>query len=426
MLSGFPLKVITNCLLLCLVILVCPARAAETHWYKGNLHTHTLWSDGDDYPENIVSWYKDQGYNFLALSDHNVLLEGTKWLTITNTPKKELALKRYLEAFGSNWVSLRSVGGKQQVRLKTLTEFRPMFEDPGRFLLIPSEELSEKYKSIPIHLNVSNVGDLIKEQTGSNVLDVIQRGIDAVLKQERETGRPMLVHVNHPNFGWAIPAEVLMHVKGDKFFEIYNGHAGVNNKGDKFHANTERIWDIVLTFRLTELGLPPLFGLAVDDSHDYYKRGPSNHNSGRGWIVVRAANLTPGSLFDAMEAGDFYASTGVRLADIKRTSTSIDLRIEEDQGVTYNTQFIGTRKGFDSSSEAGEQPTNSVQAVTRQYSRDIGTILAEVPGSSPAYHCKGDEIYVRAKVISSKKRSFPHPPEENEVAWEQPIVPKPD
>ena len=142
-------------------VFVGASRAAETRWYKGNLHTHTLWSDGDDYPENIVSWYKDQGYNFLALSDHNVLLEGTKWVTITNTPKREMAFRRYVEAFGSNWVFLRTVEGKRQVRLKTLTEFRPLFEESGRFLLIPSEELSDKYQSIPIHLNVSNVRDRI-------------------------------------------------------------------------------------------------------------------------------------------------------------------------------------------------------------------------------------------------------------------------
>src|SRR5205809_5332801 len=106
-----------GCLIIAWIFSAPFCGAAENHWYKGNLHTHTLWSDGDDYPENVVSWYKDQGYNFLALSDHNVLLEGTRWVTITNTPKKQVALQRYLEAFGSNWVFLRSIEGKQQVRL---------------------------------------------------------------------------------------------------------------------------------------------------------------------------------------------------------------------------------------------------------------------------------------------------------------------
>jgi hypothetical protein len=51
-------------------------------WYKGNLHTHTLWSDGDDYPEMVVNWYKSHGYQFLALSDHNILLAGEKWVEV--------------------------------------------------------------------------------------------------------------------------------------------------------------------------------------------------------------------------------------------------------------------------------------------------------------------------------------------------------
>jgi|GEM_PF-6842137 len=34
--------------------MVCKASAAEARWWKGNLHTHSLWSDGDDFPESIA------------------------------------------------------------------------------------------------------------------------------------------------------------------------------------------------------------------------------------------------------------------------------------------------------------------------------------------------------------------------------------
>jgi hypothetical protein len=46
---------------------------SEPRWWRGNLHTHTLWSDGDGFPEVVAQWYRDAGYNFLSLSDHNVL-----------------------------------------------------------------------------------------------------------------------------------------------------------------------------------------------------------------------------------------------------------------------------------------------------------------------------------------------------------------
>lgn len=39
------------------------------------MHTHTFWSDGDDFPEMVAEWYRKRGYHFLALSDHNVLAQ---------------------------------------------------------------------------------------------------------------------------------------------------------------------------------------------------------------------------------------------------------------------------------------------------------------------------------------------------------------
>ena len=40
-------------------------------WFKGNLHTHTTKSDGDAEPVWVAHWYKNHGYDFLVLSDHN-------------------------------------------------------------------------------------------------------------------------------------------------------------------------------------------------------------------------------------------------------------------------------------------------------------------------------------------------------------------
>ena len=35
-------------------------------WYKGNTHTHTLNSDGDSTPDDVVRWYREHGYQFLV------------------------------------------------------------------------------------------------------------------------------------------------------------------------------------------------------------------------------------------------------------------------------------------------------------------------------------------------------------------------
>src|SRR5690348_5712770 len=88
-------------LLLSSLLLCSPLPAQEKHWYKGNLHTHTLWSDGDGFPEMVADWYKSHGYNFLALSDHNVLSVGEKWMPLRLIEQRggKIAMRNYQARF---------------------------------------------------------------------------------------------------------------------------------------------------------------------------------------------------------------------------------------------------------------------------------------------------------------------------------------
>jgi hypothetical protein len=184
---------------------------AEPRWFKGNLHTHSLWSDGDDYPEMIVDWYARHGDQFLALSDHNVLSQGRRWMSVKEANKraKQDGFDRYLKRFGDAWVETRAEGGNIQVRLKPLGEYRTLFEQPGRFLLIQGEEITDKFEAKPIHMNSSNLPELIPPQGGNSVVEVMINDLAAIEEQSRRLGRPVLGHLNHPNFGYAITAEEL-------------------------------------------------------------------------------------------------------------------------------------------------------------------------------------------------------------------------
>jgi hypothetical protein len=395
---------------------------AEMRWWKGNLHTHSFWSDGDDYPEMIVDWYHRNGYDFLAISDHDILLQGEKWLDVSRRGGGKV-LERYVERFGEDWVERKTEGGRPLVRLKTLEEFRGRFESPGKFLLIQSEEISDQHAGKPVHLNATNILELILPQGGDSVLETMQRNVDAVLEQRKRTGRPMFPQVNHPNFGWAVTAEELMQVRGNRFFEVYNGHPLVRNHGDHVHKSTERMWDVMLAHRLTDLGLGVIYGIAVDDAHNYHELDRNRANPGRGWVMVRARELTPEAIVRAMEAGDFYASTGVTLRDVRFVNGELTIEIEPEEGVTYTTQFIGTPREFDRKSEPMRGEMGEPLPVTRKYSRDIGQVLAEVSGTRAVYRLRGDELYVRAKVTSSKPKANPYAVGEVEVAWVQPVVP---
>ena len=77
------------------------AAPAVAGWWKGNTHTHTWWSDGDSPPESVAAWYRDRGYQFLVLSDHNRMQEGELWYPVDTDQKRE-ALETYRRTFGAD------------------------------------------------------------------------------------------------------------------------------------------------------------------------------------------------------------------------------------------------------------------------------------------------------------------------------------
>lgn len=373
----------------------------EIRWYRGNLHTHTLWSDGDDFPDMVVDWYREAGYDFLALSDHNVLSEGERWVDVDQ--KLRPAFDKYVYHLGPDAVDTVAVAGTTRVRLKTLDELRAAFEEPDRFILIPSEEITDKVDKVPIHINATNIKELIPPRGGSTVVEVMQRNIDAVLEQRERTHQAMFPHINHPNYVWAITADDILAVEGERFFEIYNGHPLVHNLGDADHSSVEDMWDVILATRLSTGG-EPMYGLAVDDAHHYHGMDRSLANPGRGWIMVRADTLTPEAIIDAMEAGRFYASTGVVLRDVRRLPDRLEIEIKPEVGVSYKTEFVGS----------------SVDTTSGE--RSVGVVLSSAEGTLASYALRDDELYVRARVISSKPKANPNHDNEVEMAWTQPVV----
>ena len=387
--------------------------AAGVPWWKGNLHTHSLWSDGDDFPEMVVDRYKQAGYDFVALSDHNTLAEGERFIEAPSA-----IVEDYRNRFGGDWVE---VGGDGRVRLKTFEQYRTLFEEEGRFLLIQSEEITDVFEAKPLHVNATNVKERIEPQGGGSVREVLQRNVDKVLEQRERTGQLMFPHVNHPNFGWAVKVEDLVALRGERFFEVYNGHPLVHNEGDELRPSTERMWDILLSERLSD-GEELMYGIAVDDAHNYRALDSQHSNPFRGWVSVRAESLSADAIVEAMERGDFYGSSGVELEDVIVSTDSLSLRIHGSEGVQYRTQFVGTRRGYDRSTEEVEAAEDA--AVLRRYSEEIGELLAEIEGLTPAYAFQGDEMYVRAKVVSTRVKKNPYRAGELEAAWVQPVVPQ--
>lgn len=395
-------------------------------WWKGNLHTHTLWSDGNEFPEMAAEWYRTHEYNFLALSDHNVLSQGLRWMPISEIIRRRGndALDKYLTRFGAHWVETRGSAdaGTLEVRLKPLNEFRALVEERGRFILIQGEEITDALGRIPIHINATNLAEVIPPQHGADIQETIRNNLRAIEEQAQRIGRPILPHINHPNYGWGLTAEDIAAVVEEHFFEVFNGHTSVHNLGNDQRASVERMWDIANTIRIARLNAPPLFGLATDDSHHYHGRVDVSV-PGRGWIMVRSRHLTPESLIRALDAGDFYASTGVILKDVRFDPDSgvYEIEVEPNGDETYMIEFIGTREGFDSASKPVHDANGNEMRTTQRYSNDIGQVLATVEGLRARYALRGNELYVRAVITSSAAPEKPTADSRRKKAWTQPV-----
>jgi hypothetical protein len=367
-------------------------------WWRGNLHTHSVWSDGNAFPETIADWYRSHGYQFVVMTDHNSVEAGEKWVAIAPGSSRAEMLRRYRERFGDDWVQERDGPDSLRVRLRTLAEYAPKFDEPGRFLVVRGEELSDLIDGKPLHVTVVNAPELIEPRGGATAAEALQHDLDAVREAGARAGVPVVAGVNHPNFYWVATAADIAPLEGLSLFEVYNGSVRVNNEGDATRPGTEAMWDAILTARLRR-GLPPVWGTAVDDAHQFDHVDPKVTNPGRGWVMVRADTLTPAALTAALARGDFYASTGVTLLDVRSDGAQLTVEIDAEPGVEYTTEFVGTRRGG-----------------------GAGEVLATVRGPLATYRLRGDELYVRARVTSSRLKPNGYAPGERERAWTEPTI----
>ncbi|NJB71384.1 hypothetical protein GGR42_001846 [Saonia flava] len=375
-----------------------PEKEVEKKWYKGNLHTHSFWSDGDEFPETILDWYKSNNYQFISLSDHNTISMDEKWIQVREDSIYQNSFKKYLDTYGKDWVDYKIDSGKINVKLKTYAEYSNLFEKPGEFLVIHSEEITDKYEDKHIHMNATNIQQKISPQGGNSVAEVLQNNIDQVLNQRKETGVPIMPHINHPNFYYGVSLEDMIKLNGERFFEVYNGHPMVHNMGDSTHISTEEMWDLI-NISYIESKKPIMYGLATDDSHNYHKMGREWSNSGRGWVMVQADTLSAPALINAMENGDFYSTTGVILKNLKYDASSISVEIEAETGISYKIAFYGCLKGETTIKE-----------------------LASYEDTSAKFEITDDLLFVRSKITSNKLQENPIENIKYETAWTQPFL----
>lgn len=300
-----------------LLLLFSSGFSQSNRWVKGNTHTHTNRSDGNEYPQRVARWYQDHGYHFLFITDHDMV---------------------------------------------TATANLDADKNSDDFIVIPGEEISLSLQRLQVHVNSLNPQRPAEARPGASIAETLQNAVDAA----RTAGG--LPQINHPFRRWSLTAADIKGLRGVRLFELLNMQRESHNFPAGDSSGTEGLWDELLTTGMV------IYGVASDDAHDFYGDFlPDLAHPGKGWVVARVEQLTAEAVCAALEKGDFYASTGIELVDLRVGAREYRLTIKPNRETRYTTFFIGGG----------------------------GRILARVDGQEAAYAFRGDETYVRAKVVSS-------------------------
>lgn len=249
--------------------------------YKGNFHMHTQRSwDCEVPPAVALQEYRDKGYDFCAVTDHEVYwdsaeLDSTDFITL---PGMESA-------------------------------FLPDEELP-RWLLD-----RDRFESLHINL----LWDMTAGPNGFYHDEVRMRPRDLGLDSWNRyidfcRGRNQLVIINHP--GWSrMTPEIFMGIHGAFAFELWN-HGCVVEAG--CDADTA-LWDDCLTRGKR------IYALTGDDTHEY---GPEHHTCGGGFTMVQTDDFTRCGLIAAIKQGQFYPSTGPRIHDMRIVDNVLQMEFD--------------------------------------------------------------------------------------------------
>jgi len=257
--------------------------SADARWYRGNTHAHTeLCGHADSTPTEVVRWYRDHGYDFLVLSEHNLLIAPAE----VKAPPGGL----------------------------------------GKLLLIPGEELTGAKDVIGV-----NLPKVLRIRTkGLPTTEGVRMQVDAVLAAG---GLPIVAHPASSK----LAAQDLLPVGAFSLLEIHNAHHR-DLRPAEAKRWSEELWDELLSTGRV------IYGVATDDSHQL-KASELAHPArpGRAWVMVRAEALSPGAITDALRRGDFYGSTGVILTTVSTEGGSyrVAVDVERTREQASASQWVG-------------------------------------------------------------------------------------
>lgn len=273
--------------------------------YKANLHAHSNYSDGCLTPAQLKEAYRSRGYAVVAFSDHEYLLDHSDL-----TDRSFLALTSYELQITDMTVECKLHRKSTHLNLfardphnVTQIYFNPKYFFCGDQSLIPT---------------LTYVGSAQAERyhTPECINDIIRRANDL----------GFIVSYNHPN--WSLDDITDYGALHGLFaMEIYN--TSCDKLG--FHGYNRAAYDEMLRSG-QRLGC-----IATDDNHNKLPFDHPLNDSFGGFTMLSPREFSYEAVIDAMDAGDYYASTGPLISELYYEDGKIKISCSPAKAVTMIT-----------------------------------------------------------------------------------------
>lgn len=303
-------------------------------FFKANMHCHSVLSDGSYTVEKLKEVYKRYGYSIVAFTDHNVLIDHS-----------DLNDENFMAITGYE-MDVNDEKGDRAYNHTPCTHINFYAKDPHNTSM-PC--FNPKYIG-------DNHADLREKQkyTGTPDYERSYKNVNDMIEKTCKEG--FLACYNHPTWSEQ-DLDDYRNIRGCFAMEIYNHSCVVGG----YPEYNEHAYDDMLRRGNR------LFCIASDDNHDRFPEGHPRWDSCGGFIMIKAEKLEYGAIMDALEKGNFYASTGPEIYDIWTEGEEVHVKCSPVERVCYTT--YGRHTVVTTGEHVGDKITEAVFNVTGLYDR---------------------------------------------------------
>lgn len=267
----------------------------EGCFYKANLHSHTVMSDGKITPEEAKEFFKENGYSIVAYTDHNVFVDRSHLADEDFLPLNGVELDANGRNFGRGWRDMESC------------HMSFIALDPDNLNAPCFHRTKYLRKNAPQYKHLIQYDETLPDFEHFYTPECINR----MFLEGRNKG--FFTIYNHPS-GSLEDYPVYSQYHYMHAMEMYNGPYEYN----------PRVYDDML--RLGNI----IYCVGGDDNH-------GTSDAAFSWTMIKAEKLEYKTVTKALMDGHFYCSQGPEITELFIEDGIMHVKTSDAQEIHFNS-----------------------------------------------------------------------------------------